>query len=134
MKVGIVVEGPADVAVLRNILKGWLGLERKDVLAIRPELFQDETDLAAPGFRPQAATEFSNWLLVIEECRQRTRIEDFVNSPNEGESCVVVHLNTAEVHLPGYDIARPERKENGYGEALRDRVVAKLEALLGEVL
>lgn len=45
MIVGIVAEGPADIAVLRNILKGALGIDRDMTVAIRPELAQDATDL-----------------------------------------------------------------------------------------
>src|SRR5688572_1147909 len=84
MKVGIVAEGPADVAVLMNILHGALGVERKDVLPIRPELTLDETDLAEKrrgGYRPPKPEEFGNWALVLEECRERTRLADFLDSP-----------------------------------------------------
>jgi hypothetical protein len=58
MKVGIVAEGPADVAVIRNILKGKLGVEGTDARAIRPKLAEDKTDLvgrdAAAGYRAPA--------------------------------------------------------------------------------
>jgi hypothetical protein len=45
MQVGIVAEGPSDVAVLRNILKGWLGLGQNDVAArVRYAVAVEETD------------------------------------------------------------------------------------------
>lgn len=134
MRIGIVAEGPADVAVIRNILKGKLGMERSDTHVIRPELSEDATDLAERGYRPQREVEFSNWRLVLEECRERTRIETFLVNQIDEERLVVVHLDTAEAHEPGYDIARPDRGADGYCDALRALVVAKLDAYLGPSL
>jgi hypothetical protein len=137
MKVGIVAEGPADVEVLRNILKGKLGIERKDTAVIRPKLHEDQTDRvarAAAAYRPQAPDEFSNWSLVLEECRTRTKIEDFLQVPVAETRIVVIHIDTAEAHLPGYDVPRPDRKAPDYGDRLRALVVAKLDGLLGAEL
>ena len=137
MKVGIVAEGPADIAVIRNILKGKLGVEVKDTQTLRPRLNEDTTDLAerrAAPFRPQAPEEYSNWSLVLEECRARGKIEDFLLNPIAGERLVVIHIDTAEAHLPGYDIDRPDRKVHDYGDRLRALVAAKLDALLGPEL
>lgn len=139
MKIGIVAEGPADVAVLRNILKGKLGLERKDVLAIRPELAEDETDLGAPGrsggYRERSAREQSNWLLVLKECEERVNIEAFLDNPLDEERLVVVHIDTAEAHLQGYDVRRPpDRKAATYCDELRRGVVGKINELLGPEL
>jgi hypothetical protein len=135
MRVGIVAEGAADVAVVRNILKGRLGIEAKDAPAIRPELYADETDLAETerggGYRAQAPEEFSNWTIVLEECRTRTKIEDFLSSPVEEARLVAVQIDTAEAHLPGYDIARPDRQDPDYFDFLRALVVAKIDGLLG---
>lgn len=88
MKVGIVAEGPADIAVVMNILHGKLGVEQKDVLPIRPELTLDETDLAAKrkaGYSPQRPEQHSNWQLVLEECAARTRLRDFLDNPVDEE-------------------------------------------------
>lgn len=139
MKVGIIAEGPSDVAVLRNILKGKLNLDRKDVLPIRPELAEDETDLAAPGrggaYQEQSEQERSNWLFVLRECEARESIESFLDSPLEEERLVVVQIDTAEAHLTGYDVARPaDRKARTYCDELRQRVVDKINALLGPEL
>ena len=120
MKVGIIAEGPADVAVLVNILKGRLGLDRKDVLAIRPDLASDETDL-----HEMAELRFSNWELVKQECVDRARIEAFV-VPFEDERLVVIHIDTAEADLPRYDVKRPGRQEADYAGKLRQRVVEKI--------
>jgi hypothetical protein len=127
MKVGIIAEGPGDVAVLVNILKGKLGLDRKDVLAIRPDLARDETDL-----HEMAEEQFSNWGIVKQECVDRRRIEEFL-VPFEGERLVVLHIDTAEAELAGYDVKRPARQEADYARELRQRVVQKMnEWLAGE--
>jgi hypothetical protein len=138
MKVGIVAEGPADIAVLRNILHGKLGLQRKDSLALRPELSRDETDLAADGaafgYRAPTPESYSNWALVLEECRCRTKIEEFLMTPLAGERFVIVHIDTAEAHHNGYDIPRPDRKRTDYSDRLRALVAEKIDALLGSEL
>ncbi len=135
MKVGIVAEGPADIAVIRNILKGRLGVEQKDARAIRPRLNEDKTDLiertTALGYRPQTLEEYSNWALVLEECRARTKIESFLLNELGDARFVVVHIDTAEAHHTGYDIARPDRSAPDYSDRLRALVVAKIDALLG---
>lgn len=136
--IGIVAEGPADIAVLRNILKGALGIDRDMTVAIRPELAQDATDLnGARGFRQQTPEEFSNWQLVLEECRAREHIANFLSTPVDENSFVVVHIDTAEAHLPGYDVARPAGDSLGhvdYCDKLRTAVVEKLAGLLGEAI
>jgi len=137
VKVGIVAEGPADIAVLMNILHGKLGVERRDVLPIRPELTLDETDLAEKrkgGYRPPRAEEFSNWTLVLEECRERSKLADFLDSPVDEERLLVIHIDTAEAEQKGYEVQRPDRQAPDYVEAMRSRVVAKLGELLGKDL
>jgi hypothetical protein len=134
VKVGVVAEGPSDVAVLLNILFGTLGVERKDVVPIRPELTTDETDLAERrkgGYQPPSKQQFSNWLLVLEECRERTRLLDFLDSPIDEPRFLVVQIDTAEAELPGFDVPRPDHDSRVYVEELRARVVSKLTSLLG---
>ncbi len=125
MKVGIIAEGPADVAVLINILKGKLGLDRKDVLPIRPELARDETDL-----HEMPEERFSNWGIVRQECLDRGRIEAFL-VPFADERLLVIHIDTAEAELAGYDVKKPGRQEADYTERLRQSVVEKINEWLG---
>lgn len=137
MRIGLVAEGPSDIAVLRNILYGALGLERADTVAIRPELFEDETDRAARRTGHQSTTreeEYSNWGLVLEECRRRERIADWLDSPLDEERLVIVQLDTAECELPRYDVKRPDRSAPDYPAELRARVEARLRALVGDAL
>lgn len=70
MKIGIIAEGWADVEIIRAILGRLAGLDRSDMISIRPEEQKDETDLNAKNF--------SNWYLVLEECkREETLIRFF---------------------------------------------------------
>lgn len=133
--IGIVAEGPADIAVIRNILKGSLGLDRDQTFAIRPELSTDATDLGGKsGFQEQRPEEYSNWTVVLEECRTRTQIQDFLLDQVDDDSLVIVQIDTAEAHLPGYDVARPDRSRADYADVLRARVAEKLDDLLGASL
>jgi hypothetical protein len=125
VKVGIIAEGPADVAVLVNILKGKLGLDRKDVLTIRPDLAYDETDL-----HEMAEEQFSNWGLVLRECQDGSRIKEFLE-PFADERFIVIHIDTAEAELPGYDVKKPGRQEEDYAGKLRQSVVEKINEWLG---
>lgn len=125
MKVGIIAEGPADVAVLINILRGRLGLDGKDMLAIRPDLARDETDL-----HEMAEAQFSNWGIVRQECVDRRRIAAFFE-PFADERLIVIHIDTAEAELAGYDVKKPGRQEAGYAGKLRELVVEKINAWLG---
>jgi hypothetical protein len=129
--IGIVAEGKADVAVIRNILKGRLGVERHETYVIRPELTTDATDGAYRAPRPE---EMSNWGLVLEECRQKARIADFLQDQIDEVRFVVVHIDTAEAHVGGYDIPRPDRAAADYSENLRALVVARIAGLLGPEL
>jgi len=101
MFVGIIAEGPTDRDIIRNILKGKLGLDRDDTQAIRPE-DRLETDL---NNNPR---EFSNWQLAKKDCQERAEFESFFAVAEE--RIIVIHLDTAEAGLPGYDIEKQEKK------------------------
>lgn len=125
MQVGVVAEGWADIAVIRCVLKGALGVDGSDVLPIRPELQSDETDRNAPDART-----FSNWQIVLEECREWSEIERFLSI--ELGRIVVVQIDTAECELAGFDVVRPDRSIAGYVDELCDRVEAKLREVSGD--
>lgn len=125
MRVGIIAEGPGDLAVLVNVLRGALGIDFEDVQFLRPEYALDETDL-----HNQPVDRFSNWELVKAECVACDKITEFLESPIEDERLVVIHLDTAEAERAGYDVARPTRGDAGYAAELRQRVIAKIDAWL----
>lgn len=131
MRVGLVAEGVSDLAVLRNLLRGVLGIEGHDVQDLRPDLSRDETDLNDPALR------FSNWELVMHECRDRTLIDEFLGSPvtfddDDGQRWVVVHLDSAECELAGYDVQRPPPTATDRISLLIAGVRAKIAAWLGD--
>ncbi|MBK6533125.1 MAG: hypothetical protein IPF99_27115 [Deltaproteobacteria bacterium] len=125
MRVGIIAEGRADLAVLLNILKGRLGVDRSDVQALRPEYYEDETDL-----HEHREAQHSNWELVRRECLEREKIRDFLDSPVDEHRFVVIQIDTAEAEMPGYDVARPPRSDADYVATLRERVVATMNGWL----
>lgn len=121
MRVGIIAEGRFDVAVVQNILKGALGLDREFTQPLRPELYADETDLHADPDR------FSNWALVRRECEDGAKIDDFMTSPiDDGPRFVVVQIDAAEAPLYGVD-----RPEDRAGEDITALIAAIRSALAG---
>jgi hypothetical protein len=126
MRVGIIAEGRGDLAVLRNILQGALGLDPDDVQFLRPEYDLDATDLHA-----MREDQFSNWGHVRAECLDRAKIRAFVEGPVDEARLVVIHLDTAEAGQANYPVERPDRGAPGYADVLRGRVVAVIDAWLG---
>jgi len=125
MRIGIIAEGRGDLAVLSNILRGWLGIDSEYIRFLRPENRLDETDLHEMSQR-----QFSNWQLVKQECLDGTLLEDFLNSPIDEERRVVIHIDTAEAELPGYDVRRPPDSAPHSATELHKRVAAKLDEWL----
>lgn len=93
MRVGIIAEGKTDQAVIENILRGVFGIDSESIQHIRPSDGADETDL----YRPDLG-QYSNNVLVKQDCLERTKIRDFFASPiDEGERLLVIHLDTDEI-------------------------------------
>ena len=109
MRVGVISEGLADFAVVRSVVKGVMGLDAADVDPIRPELQTDETSLHAKG-----AASFSNWEIVKQECVEGRRIRAYLDSILDERRIVVVHIDSAECHLAGFDVMRPDRGSGSY--------------------
>jgi hypothetical protein len=105
----VISEGPADFAVLRNIAKAVLGLDAADVDSIRPELQTDETSRHEVSPR-----EFSNWEIVKQECLDGSSISLYLESGIDEARLVVIQIDTAECHMPGFDVTRPDRKSDNY--------------------
>ena len=116
MIIGVISEGHADRAVIANILTGLTGLDRTDVLAIRPEYSRDETDKAKD---PKT---FSTWSVVKEECERRDKIDDFL-ALNDHDF-VVIHLDTAEASL--YGVTPPSKNAPDYSGTLRKLVINQI--------
>ncbi|MFE8605013.1 hypothetical protein [Archangium violaceum] len=125
MRIGIIAEGRGDLAVISNILRGQLGIDFEDIQFLRPQYALDETDLHA-----MSEDQFSNWGLVKQECRTGSLLEEFLNSPIDEERMVVIHIDTAEAELPGYDVTRPSGSTGDSAIELHRRVAAKLDEWL----
>jgi len=121
MRIGIVSEGPADIAVITNILKGVTGLDTNDIVPIQPRLKYDKTHLAH-----LEATSFSTWSLVRQECLERKKIEEFLSL--EDSTHVVIHIDAAEANL--YEVNIPEKDYHNYCNTLRKAIVDKIKEWL----
>lgn len=129
MRVGIIAEGPADQAVITHLVAGTLGLESEQIRRLRPSDTMDETDLHS---RPPET--YSNWEIVRQECIDRRRIQEFLDSPvifdgEDDRRLIVVQIDTAECHL--YEVERPDRKAAGSSRRLPDLVRSKMAEWLG---
>ena len=145
MRVGIIAEGKSDRAVIENILCGMFGIDRESIQPIRPSDGTDETDL-----HKQKLDQYSNCILVKEECVQRKRILEFFSSPvDEGERLLVIHVDTAEigrddavlqtVRPPKPPPAKKSKKKAQnvatpvappYADTLRNNVIAEIDGWL----
>lgn len=125
MRVGVIAEGFADVSVIKAILKKIAGVDGSEVRMLRPQERMDETDLNELNF--------SNWQLVFESCKDEVTLGTFFEEI-EGDAFLVVHVDTAERGLKGYDIPEPQRTGSTdfvvYSEEVRTQVIQKLQTLL----
>ncbi len=101
MQVGIIAEGWSDVAVIRNILKGWLGVDKSDTQPLLPGNQVDETSR-----HTMEKNEFSNWTLVKQACISGEHHSKFLEFQEEGDF-VVVHLDTDMRKEIGFDVPLP---------------------------
>jgi hypothetical protein len=108
-----------------NVLKGKLGLDFEDIQFIRPEYQLDETDV-----HHQDEAERGGWGRVKRECVEREKIDEFLQNAIDPEPLVVIQIDTAEAELAGYDVRKPSREDPTYVEALRQRVVDKIDEWL----
>ena len=101
MRAGIIGEGPSDLAVIKNILKGALGMSSSEIEPLLPNDQYDETAL-----HTMRQAQHSNWTLVKQACIEGQLHEDFYAQSEENQF-VIVHIDTDmrkeigfEVHLP----------------------------------
>jgi len=117
MKIGVICEGHADRAVITNIITGITGLDRSNILALRPTNKSDETDKAFKN--PKS---ISSWSVIKEECEKKELINEFLAI--EGQDFVVIHIDTAEAG--SYGVNSPNKKSDNYCENIRSLVVGKI--------
>lgn len=127
MRVGVIAEGFADVNIIKAVLKKLAGIDGSEVRMLLPQEQLDETDLSELNF--------SNWQLVFNCCQDVDKLAPFFDDI-EGAAVLIVHVDTAERGLKGYDISEPQRTGvtdyAAYSEQLRVQVIQKLEKLIPE--
>jgi len=134
LRIGIIAEGKSDAAVLTNILRGLLKVDKSQFKYIRPDVYKDETDLNTDAEKEKdKEKEFSNWTLVKKECIDKTEIDKFLNSPFEEERILIIQIDTDVRNLEGYEVFEPKKsKSKKYSEALRANVILKINEWLDE--
>lgn len=127
MRAAIICEGKSDAAVITNILKGVLDIDRSDVQYLVPELEYDETDL-----HEMTEDQFSNWTLVKKACEEGDKIHNFLG-PFESERFVVIHIDTDVRFEKGFEVNSPQTLESKEDlELLHTNVIEKIKGWLGE--
>lgn len=127
MRLGIIAEGKADVAVIKAVLKALRGIDGSEIVQLRPRERYDETDLGE--------LDFSNWKLVLDSCGDECLLSSFFDGLAE-EARLVVQIDTAERGESGYDVARPPRtggmEWKTYSEQLYGAVKERISRLVPE--
>lgn len=125
MRVGVIAEGFADVNVIKAVLKKIAGIDGSEVRMLRPQEQLDETDLNELNF--------SNWQLVFNSCMDEDKLCAFFEAI-EDDALLIVHVDTAERGMKGYDIPDPQRTGATdyaiYSEEIRNQVIKKIQTLL----
>jgi transcriptional regulator, tetR family len=103
MRLGIIAEGKADIAVIKAVLKALKGIDGSDVVQLRPSEQFDETDLNEMNF--------SNWNLVLKSCEDNSLLQSFFDVLAD-DALLVVQIDTAERGEAGYDINEPLRTKD----------------------
>jgi len=125
MIVGIYAEGRADLAVITNILKGALNIDRSDLRYELPEFHLDQTDL-----HTMPTEQYSSWTVVKKVCEERVLIDTFFANPIIQESFIVIQIDTAERHLADYNVTEPVKNKEinaeEYCGGLRNNLIGKI--------
>lgn len=100
VRIGIIAEGRADLAVIRNLLKGVCDIDNSDIQHISPEYDCDETDLAQ-----MAENEFGSWTLVKKKCQEMIAIKEFFQV--EGERFLIIQIDSDNRNQKDYDVLAP---------------------------
>lgn len=101
MRVGVIVEGRSDAAVITNILKGKLNISKSDIQYLVPEFDYDETTLFQ-----MRKEQFSNWTIVKQTCENRQKISDFIDIV-DSDRFVVIHIDSDTRNEVGYEVVEP---------------------------
>lgn len=125
MRLGIIAEGKADIAVIKAVLKAAKGIDGSDIVQLRPSEQFDETDLNELNF--------SNWNLVLQSCGDEHLLQTFFDGLAE-DALLVVQIDTAERGEAGYDIAQPLRTKGNDWKAYSEQLYAIVKSKINEIV
>ncbi|HOY18953.1 MAG TPA: hypothetical protein PLC89_16735 [Haliscomenobacter sp.] len=121
MRVGIIAEGTEDQAVISNILRAY-GVDRSDIVSIKPSLQRDATDENNPEENATIGTFQGVKNACIGHNGSRPYFEQFFLF--EDDLFMVVHLDTAEIEQQNFAFAKPVKTGNpDYCTQLRNQVI-----------
>lgn len=127
MRLGIIAEGKADIAVIKAVVKTLIGIDSSDIVQLRPSEQLDETDLNEMNF--------SNWNLVLKSCEDNCLLGAFFDILAD-DALLVVQIDTAERGEVGFDINAPLRTKDldwkEYCVCLREAVKNKISNIIPE--
>lgn len=125
MRLGIIAEGHADVAVIKAVLKALKGIDGSEVVALRPREQFDETDLGELNF--------SNWRLVLDSCGDECLLASYFEGLAE-DARLIVQIDTAERGEADYGVSHPVRTGKvdwkAYSEQLYEAVREKISRMV----
>jgi hypothetical protein len=128
MRVGIICEGPSDAAVITNILKATLEIDRSDIQYLVPELDYDETDLTQ-----MPKERFSTWSIVKQSCEDRQKINNFLELIDD-DRFIVIHLDSDTRNEKGFDVFEPKNIACDEDiELLCTNITSKIYEWLGQI-
>ncbi len=128
MKFAIFCEGRSDAAVITNILKGILNIDKSDIMYSLPELEYDETDLFN-----QKISKFGSWTLVKDACVTRKTLRTyFENQTTDTEYYAIIQIDSAERNENEFNVIDPPKSKNyaEYSTQLHENIKTKMSGWL----
>jgi hypothetical protein len=120
MRFGIIAEGDSDQVVIRNILKSF-GIDKSDVLFIKPNNQQDETDLVGLGDQTIGTFQGVKNACLGNDGKRPYFIKAFEISDVQ---YMIIHLDTAEIDNQNFSPVRPIKTNNpNYSTELRAKTI-----------
>ena len=128
MKIGIVAEGRSDIGVITNIIRGITGLDKANILPIRPSFKYDKTDKARLAHLDPAT--HGSWTNVRQDCIERKNFDLFFS--RQDNDLMVIHLDSAQAADYPVDVPSKNSKEDckEYCTNLRRQIIIKIQEWL----
>lgn len=125
MRIGIIAEGHADVNIIKAVIKTLTGIDKEDMVSIRPSEQRDETD--------NKSLNYSNWYDVLQTCSDANLLTAFFDVLEE-DAIMVVQIDTAERGSQNYGVPEPQRTGSMdwkiYSDSLYAQVKTRINSLI----